>query len=856
MKTKLILAAMALPALFTACSNEEFAETTSSPVSKASLIEVGENFSIAALRGETDTRSSWYNDSNEGLQFKWLPILPATGVAGNSSIVSNEVVAPEIGLCWTGEGITALSDVVYTNYKFIHNGWLAAGQTEAEFDNCDPSILNNGWLYSEATAYDPTTSDVDNNYGITFPGKSTLTTTTANFKSGVFKTENSTMFEGDYIVYYPYNGAFCKTAAIPATSPLAFSAVKEGKDGLQDPVFGNSTFAYGKVNIAKGGTQATGFGFTNLSSLLSVQLVTTNTGVSALSNIQVYKVVLYNEAGFVKSVDLSAKAIKEGKTAQDLYCGNKVTNKTIVADLATPATITATALKYYIPVLPTDVQNLKLMVYATEGGVEKVAFVSAALSTGNTKIGAGEAAVVKSTLTAADFKTNVYYAVDNSSLATAIAACSTGLSSTNKATINVIGDITLDSDQTIPAWVTVTGDALIVPEDVTLTLGDNSTMSSNVNVQGMTCCGGASNGGKLVVKSATITSDVVIEKKAADAAAAAKDATLEFAANETSNVSGTITNNGQAVVLQPVGSAKTLVNVTGVFNNNGELTIETAGSGADDTKLYVKEAGAFNNAGTTTVQGVLAIAGTATNEGEIVDKVSSQVTGNINTLGEPGDYISEVDNNGARFEAALNERPTTIVKFVGTSTVTYEMRKTITAIAPIKKYVVNTENGAKTIFIGTSGTAAAVTATIPALDVNTALDIVPGTTSGKQFKLVVSGVMNVNAPTVVSQSIRTIEVLNVGTLNVKYNTLALTIGDKVTSTIGNLNISATGNSKPTVAKFEANSITTVSNIKVDKSAKAEIVTATSTPGSVAGIVWYTVSSTGTDYWVNGIPTRK
>lgn len=843
---------MALPALFTACSNEEFADATSSPVNKAGLIEVGKDFSIAAVRGNhADTRSSWYNDN--GLFFKWLPT-PAAA-SGNSTINTTAVDAPEIGLCWTGEGLATVSDVVYTNYKFIHNGWLAKDETAADFDKCDPAQLNNGWLYSEATAYTGTGSTGEqNDYGITVSAKGAFTT--PNFKSGVFKTENSTMFEGDYIVYYPYNKNFCQTAAIPATSSLTFSDVQEGTDGLNDPVFGNSTFAYGTMSITKGGTQASGFGLENLSSLLSVQLVAANAAaVSGLTNIQVYKVVLFNEAGFVESVDLSAKSIKEGKKGQDLYCGNKVTNKTIVADLSVNGTITATALKYYMPVLPCDVKNLKLLVYATETGTEKVAFVNAALSTGAVKIGAAEAATVKAQLTADDFKTNVYYAVDDASLGKAIAAC-TGLSSTNTAEINIIGDIALANDYIVPAFVTVKGDGIIVPEDKTLTLDDNSIMESNITVEGMTCCGGASNGGKLIVKAATIKSTVVIEDKDADADASATAGELVFAADKTSTVTGSITNKGIATVVKPTAvSNKTLVNLSGIFNNEGKLTIETFGSDADDTKLYVKEAGTFNNAGTTTVQGVLAIAGTATNDGEITDKVSSQVTGNITSLSSPGEYISEVDNNGARFDAALKERPTTIVKFVGTAT-SYEMKKIATATAPIKKYVV--EATSVTTFVSAT-TEAAVTATLPALDVNSELDITIGTDADKMLKLVVTGEMNVNAKTTVKDSPnRDAEVLNVGTLNVNLASPAiLTMSSNVNSTIGNLNIASTSTNTPVVAKFSANSITTADKIAVDKSARAEIVTATAAGSSdVAGIVWYKISSVGTDYWKNGIPTKK
>ena len=299
------------------------------------------------------------------------------------------------------------------------------------------------------------------------------------------------------------------------------------------------------------------------------------------------------------------------------------------------------------------------------------------------------------------------------------------------------------------------------------------------------------------------------------------------------------------------------MNLSGTFNNEGKLTIETFGSNADDTKLYVKETGTFNNAGTTTVQGVLAIAGTATNDGEITDKVSSQVTGNITSLSSPGEYISEVDDNGARFDAALKERPTTIVKFVGTVAESYEMKKIATATAPIKKYVVEA-TGVKTTFVSAE-TAAAVTATLPALDVNSELDITIGTDADKMLKLVVTGEMNVNATTTVTESgNRDTEVLNVGTLNVKLASPAiLTMSSKVNSTIGNLNIASTSDNTPVVAKFSANSITTADKIVVDKSARAEIVTATGAGSSdVAGIVWYKTSSVGTDYWKNGIPTKK
>ena len=132
MRTKHLFLALALPAVFAACSNEEFVNDNAAPV-KGDLVELGEGFALTGQGiSDASTRGVWELTDNK-LSWKWLPEILTSATGANSMLGTTlNVAADEIGLCWTGElsdGTGSIGSMVYTNYQFLHNGWLATGSS-------------------------------------------------------------------------------------------------------------------------------------------------------------------------------------------------------------------------------------------------------------------------------------------------------------------------------------------------------------------------------------------------------------------------------------------------------------------------------------------------------------------------------------------------------------------------------------------------------------------------------------------------------------------------------------------------------------------------------------------------------
>ena len=117
MKNKLLLATLALPLAFGACTNDDF-ETVSQPQgANGELVEVGPGFAISASKGgnEAATRGQWIEAAN-GLNYAWWPNYVYND---KKTPAGYDAVRDEIGLCWVGQSV---GTNVYTNYRFQHAG--------------------------------------------------------------------------------------------------------------------------------------------------------------------------------------------------------------------------------------------------------------------------------------------------------------------------------------------------------------------------------------------------------------------------------------------------------------------------------------------------------------------------------------------------------------------------------------------------------------------------------------------------------------------------------------------------------------------------------------------------------------
>ena len=679
MKTKVILTSFALAAatgsMFVACNNEDFVTENSGSIEQSGMIELSENFMISAAGVDNaSTRTHWQVNQVNGkevLTNVYIPVVAAAGT-GNNTLGETSVTAPSIGLCWIGNA--GAGEQVYTNYEFFHNGWLAVDET-AKFNPCNEAELTNGWLYSDlAFAADYTVpgegkeafAEVDNLKEVV-SGKvnkdgNPLTLNDLNLNSGVYKTCNKAIFGGQYIAYYPYNKNFKDAGAIPATSVVEFKEM--GVNNEKDLQLSDNTFRYSNVAEITGGQQAQGFGFTNLSGVVRIVLK----GSANLNN-PITKVMLYSKSGsFVKEVLLSPAKIAAGATGTELYSKVVSTNKTILVNMADGQELAVTKAggdnsKVYLTALPAKISDLVVMV---QDKSEKWA----ECEIGNFEIVAGEGRELVATYAASDFK-KVYYAVDQKTLADAIATCENDseLSSTKKATIEVLGDITLSKNVNVPAYVIIEGDKVIVPEGVTLTLEDNSAIKSEVEVQGESCCSDKNVGGTMIVKGATIDGNVtVLAGENADVA----DGSIVFAETTTKTVVNSVIETISDVDFKDDSNVE-------IF---GTLTLgENAIATVEEQSVVAVKGGVINNNGTFEVLGdfsmldaqgstVASAGNNFFNNGTFIDNVGAKVGGATQymTFGVNGDYICKVDSEDRMNEAYENKTACSTIDIIGGTT--------------------------------------------------------------------------------------------------------------------------------------------------------------------------------------------
>lgn len=662
MKSKKLLLALALPMAFAACSNEELIENGTAP-SNNNLVELGDNFVLSVQGVAGTTRGVWEVDGN--LKWSWIPEILAGGTGANSMLGALNVATDEIGLCWTGElpdGTGSISSNVYTNYQFLHDGWLAEGEDAVEFDNCT-QVLKNGALYSNIKVGSLNNESALSEIKTQLKDASNYVNgQPLNLNTGIFKTSNKAIFGGSYIAYYPYNENFVDAGSLPVVSKVVFDNVEEGNVSAAHVAKNSVLVGYAKNLI--GGSQASKFSMDPLSGIISLQIKGTSK--------EIEKIALWSEDGFVTSVNLDASKIKNNGAAagEALYVsGSKQTNATIVADLKDKVNLSdADAKKFYFPVLPTTVNNLKVVLYASDNSV-------AVIEAGNYTIGAAEGVKVAVNAKATDFVANAKVAVDNDSFKAAIANEGTAK---DPIKVTVIGDITLTADATIPAYVTVEGDKIIVPEGKTLTLADNSTIKSDVVVEGKGCCSAAGvKGGILSVEGATISGNVTVEAGEATPVAAG---TINFIK------SGAIVAN--TTVIETVGQ----VNFTATAKDvviNGTLTLsEDAVAEVAEGAVVAVKGGKINNNGTFEVKGdfsMLDASGSTVaeagenfvNNGTFIDNVGAIVGGATQYMvfGEKGDYICKVDGVERMNEAYENKTACSTIEIISNSRITYTFDK-------------------------------------------------------------------------------------------------------------------------------------------------------------------------------------
>ena len=786
MKTKHLLFTAAMVSALAACTNDDFVSESSNAIrdDKGLLVELSENFAIAATKGDAETRA--YDQNGK---FVWVP--------NQVNVTDGSATEPAtLGLCWTGVNNTnpeysALQTTdyrVFTNYKFEHQGWLYEGETLPKYDACEstPTIKNGQFIPGLGTtnAAWKTSGKADDNDLLIVPdatndkfySKAPVTGDFANteldFGAGFFKSKLGTIYQGEYIVYFPYSDEFYNgpvQAVSPKTISLTNLQAKAKVNGqVQHDLYtwaamSKYAFSVGYTANMDGGVDAQSFTTGILSGGVVVRL--TNSAEEILEK-RINTITLYSKnEQFILKQNLSAAAIKAANNNKAMYGENfyygepTETSKTIVATVSNVddeglAPGKDNYVDIVIPVLPTKVDDLTVLMTNEDN---LTAEYKVAGTTTIKSVGQGWTVVEVDTK---NLTFDKVYATNEASFRAATnnvgTSCTTDLVKANSKTVRVLGQIEISAEQpaiAIRGGYTIVGeegDALIIkggdqtnlegqtgltnPRFIVNTASgfDATTMNEpvldcDVIVESAGCCNAV--GGRLVIGQATVGKNANIkvlghEEGVVPTAAAhyTKDGWLSFdVEGKTSTVNGTIINEGQVTFGRcdrkgTTAKAQTLLN--GSITNKKGMTIFYAGdqnNTEDDAKLAVSSTGALNNEANAelTIEGEFFFDGTGYNKGTIYDRVSSQVTGKLSQF-KGGEYICDVNDPGKRFNDALLSvyKPTTVVRFVEVGDKVYDFTdyagKETGAYETIKKYIVAVGDNKTTYFKGTNITLPAV----------------------------------------------------------------------------------------------------------------------------------------------------
>ena len=646
MKLNKILMALAATAIV-GCTSDDLNDFSANQAPEDSrMIQLDPNFAIAGVgEGGAITRTHWDNDGGK-LVNKFLPILTDAYAADEKLSDKVNKLDQAVGLCWLGQTPGA---EVYTNYQFYHFGWLKQGEDNPILE-CNE--LTNGAWYDEikfnaaggAADAEPATA----NFVFVDPTTKDFAITALNYNSGVYKTDNKSIFGGDYIVYYPFNEAFNEVGTIPAKAVTSFDAASNDYKALY---LGDATFRYSNKIHIDGGAKAGGFGLHNLSALINLKVKGTSGG-------NIDKIVLWSQKEqLLEQANLAADKILAGKTGKDLYAETKGT-KTIVATLATPAAAsTGNDVNTYITALPTKVEDLVAYVHRADKKWAKITL-------GEVEFLPNSGKTVTINVKDGDFKTQ-YIAVDNASFQTALTEAAG-----QTATIEVIGDITLEANTTInEPNITIKGDKIIVPEAITLTV--NTKMESDVRVLGRACCTNPTpnTGGRLVVNGGKL-GNVTMEPAEATVTEANYDAynpdvtyngaaTIDAGKTFDAQAGNVTVNNAVAhkANINIAEGVKLTVSETGDLNFMGSTVV-------NDGTIEVKKAGKFDitdkdgNASATDGKNM-------TNNGTFIHNVDAAVGTAVQLMNQNGEYRCRVDKQIKLDDAYQKWLACSVIEMVG-----------------------------------------------------------------------------------------------------------------------------------------------------------------------------------------------
>lgn len=465
MTKKIFTYSLAVAAMLASC-NDDFQtyEAGNATGTKGKMVEAG--IIGTGLENGDETRAFSPNG-----QFVWMPEL----LDGYGKLTP-ERLNQRVGLCWTGVntknseyGATASAGVnVFTNYEYEHIGWLQTGQTEVLLDECNGEILNGAYIQGEEPTASSLKAEFGSNWSLTNGNKYKArynayyygekegktqgsTDKPLNLGAGFFKTENATVFEGQYVVYFPYTDKFTKGAII-ANSPSYFNNVQTGTNlaGTEaDELATASKYAFqmGYITHYEGGTRSSRFLTKNYSSFVRLYLYDgDDTHYDGLMEADIKTVILYSPSqGIIYETGVSAASVinNQGDMTKVEKVGTPVTTNALYAHLTDEDganegayvkwNTTSKTHLVTLPVLPQNVEDLKvILINAADKSMEF------SLSDADKNWIAGQPVKINLNMDRKAF-TNTYYAVDEPTFASALNKINQ--STDNSGTIKILRNI-------------------------------------------------------------------------------------------------------------------------------------------------------------------------------------------------------------------------------------------------------------------------------------------------------------------------------------------------------------------------------------------------------------------------------
>lgn len=663
MKSKYLFLAAALPLAFTACQNDEFTHETGIGQDKLGTLIESPLLGVGVEMGDASTRV--YEEGS----WKWKPTVGAESPYAK--------VVEAIGLCWTGvnngDGYKGpadnTGDMVYTNVKFNHVGWLYEGE-EAPKLHC--GNLSNGEFHDFDGGLNPQAAwDTEKSFY-----KANASEKTLDFAKGMFKSDNGTIYEGEYIVYFPYNDSFWNAPVTAKQERLLDLTV--AKDGTIDSYELMSKYAFnvGYKDKIAGGKEACQFSTRILTSGIKFNL-------SAGEDTQIKEIVLWSkgEKGFLTSQALSAQKIKEaliaGSLSTSVYmdAANNDASSTMVVRTEKLKVNEETA--FYVPFLPNTFKDLNILLVKDDGKVavldqwDNIKFEANAPKTLNLHIDGDEVKKGQGGETIGTF-VDKNFAYDQTSFEAAYAKALDAASSATPEPRTVVMLDNIKLEKTTEKYSTRSDNKVIIESDPSLTDDKKNTL---------TLAGNASNNITYTFNSTDFDVDI---ETVAQGCCNGGGVNLILASTDTKKDTKLTVNGGALTLREAVILNGDVFSKFEPKDEEGELHNDRVPSVTVDLKATVEATAQFLNQGemivkaTTNGKGILNLKGaTFINDEDAsikVEGVGQQgKDGVINmsdnaTLTNKGDIYNHgnIDNNSSK-GSFINKGGATFTDYVGSS---------------------------------------------------------------------------------------------------------------------------------------------------------------------------------------------